>query len=178
MIMAIHQPNLVPWLPFFRKMHLADKFCIMRYCQYEKNGFTNRFKYKDEWMTLPVHSGLDPIHYKMYTNGHTVEEVNIPLIYGFARMLGIKTSKIVLDRETFEQGTDRIIDICKTNDCDQYLTNPDAEEKYLNMKKIKDAGITIVPFKVSNDYNISLFEALEKWGIEGTSKMVKKEWKA
>lgn len=178
MILAIHQPSLCPWLPYFRKMHLADKFCIMRFCQFEKNGYTNRFKYKDKWMTLPVNSGLDTIHHKAYTNGYTIEEVNIPLIYGFARMLGIQTNKIVLDHETMEQGTDRIIDLCRKHECNQYLTNPDAEDKYLDVEAVKKSGITIVPFKVSNDYNISLFEAFEKWGIEGTRKMVHKPWTA
>lgn len=178
MILAAHQINLVPWIPFFRKMHLSEKFVLMRFCQFEKNGYTNRFKYKDKWMTLPIQSGTDVIHYKQYTNGYTISEVNIPLIYGFARMLGINTQKIVLDHETFEQGTDRIIEYCRKHECNQYLTNPEAEEKYLDVKKMKEEGIRIVEFKVTNDYNISLFEALEKWGIEGTRKMIHKEWTA
>jgi len=176
MIMGIHQCNLIPWLPFFRKMHFSDKFCIMRFCQFEKNGWTNRFKVRDKWMTIPVKSAMEPIHYKEYVNGYRIGEVNIPLIYGFARMLGIDTNKVVLDTETFESGTERIIDICKKNGCNQYLTNPEAEDKYLESSKMEQAGIKIVEFKVSKDYNISLFEALEKWGIEGTSKMVRKKW--
>jgi hypothetical protein len=176
MIMAIHQPSLIPWLAYFRKIQLADKFCIMRFCQFEKNGYTNRFKYKDKWMTIPIQNGMESIHDKRYVNGYTVEEINLPLIYGFARMLGINTDKIVLDHETMEQGTDRIIDICRKHECNKYLTNPSAEDKYLDVKAVNEAGIEIIPFNVSNDYNISLFEAFEKWGIEGTRKMVQKPW--
>lgn len=175
MKLAAHQINLIPWLPFFRKMQLADKFVLMRFCQFEKNGYTNRFKYKDKWMTLPIQAGMDLIKHKRYVNGYPVDEVNIPLIFGFARMLGIRTDKIVLDHETMEQGTDRIIDFCRKHECDEYLTNPEAEEKYLDGEAMKKAGITVIPFKVSNDYNISLFEALEKWGIDGTRKMLCKQ---
>lgn len=176
MILAIHQPNLVPWIPFFRKLAMADKFCIMRFCQFEKNGFTNRFKYKDKWMTVPVKSGMDTIHDKRYVNDYPIEEVNLPLIYGFARMFGINTDKIVLDHETMEHGTDRIIDLCRKHECDEYLTNPDSEDKYLDVTKLTNSGIRLIPFIVSNDYKISLFEALEKWGIEGTRKMLEKKW--
>ncbi len=174
MILAAHQPSLIPWIPFFRKMQLADKFVLMRFCQFEKNSYTNRFKHKDKWMTLPIQHGMDLIAHKQYVNGYKLEEVNLPLIYGFARMFGIDTNKIVLDHETLEQGTDRIIDYCVKHGCNEYLTNPEAEDKYLDVKKMEASGIKVVPFVCSNDYKISLFEALEKWGIEGTRKML---WK-
>ena len=176
MILAAHQPNLVPWLPFFRKMHLADKFVLMSHVQFEKNGWTNRFKYKDRWMTIPVMGGNELIYYKRYTNGYPLVEINTPLIFAFAKMLGIDADKVHLDYDTIETGTNRIIDYCKRFNCDEYLTNPEAEEKYLDVKRMDDAGIKVIPFTPSNDYNISLFEAFEKWGIEGTSKMVRKKW--
>lgn len=158
-------------------MHLADKFVLMAHCQFEKNGWTNRFLYKDRWMTLPVCGGKELIYNKRYTNGYPIPEVNVPLILGFARMLGINTDKIVYDDATMELGTDRIIDYCRKHGCNEYLTNPEAEEKYLDVKKMEDCGIKVTPFITSNEYKISLFEAFEKWGIEGTSKMVRKQWK-
>jgi len=172
MILAIHQPNLIPHLPFFRKMFLADKFCIMTNCQFEKNGWTNRFKYKDKWMTMPVCGGKESITHKKYTNGYSVGETNTLLINGFARMLSIDVNKIVFDRNTTLQGTDRIIELCRFHQCNEYLTNPEAEEKYLDVGLMEQAGIRVLPFVVTNDYKISLFEAFEKWGIEGTRKMV------
>lgn len=177
MILAAHQPNLIPHLPYFRKMQLADKFVLMAHCQFEKNGWTNRFKYKDKWMTMPVMGGKELIYYKRYVNGYPLVEVNTPLIFAFAKMLGINTDKVHLDYDTIESGTNRIIDYCKRFDCDEYLTNPEAEEKYLDIQKMEREGIKVIPFEVSNDYKISLFEAFEKWGIEGTGKMVRKRWK-
>lgn len=171
-VLAIHQPNLIPHLKYFRKMFLADKFCIMSNCQFEKNGWTNRFKYKDKWMTLPVCGGKQTILEKMYTNGYSVGETNTLLINGLARLLSIDVNKIVYDRFTFAKGTDRIIELCKFHHCNEYLTNPEAEEKYLDVEKMKDSGINVIPFTPTNDYNISLFEAFEKWGIEGTRKMI------
>jgi hypothetical protein len=126
-------------------------------------------------MTIPISGGRDMIANKRYANGFKVEEVNTPLIYGFARMFGINTDKIVLDHETFEVGTSRIIDYCRKFGCSQYLTNPEAEEKYLDVKAVEASGITIIPFSVTNDYKIGLFEALEKWGVEGTRKMICKQ---
>jgi hypothetical protein len=177
MKLAAHQCNAIPWLHFFKKMQEADKFVLMRYVQFEKNGWTNRFKWKDKWYTIPVKGGMSMIADKMCMNGHRLEEITVPLIIGFARLLGIDTSKIVFDEATIETGTDRIIDYCRKFECDEYLTNPSAEEKYLDVNRMEDSGIKVIPFVTSNEYKISLFEALEKWGIEGTTKMLRKEWK-
>lgn len=177
MILAAHQPNLLAWIPFFRKMALCDKFVILRYVQYEKNGFINRFNHKGEWYTMPIKGGLELIADKEYVNGVSVVEMNMFLIWGFAAMFGIDRNKIVFDGSDMPTGTDRLIALCKKHGCDEYLTNPDAERKYLDVKKMEEAGIKVIPFEPSNDYKVSLFEALEKWGIEGTAKMVNKKWK-
>ena len=176
MLLAAHQPNLIPWLPFFRKIALSDKFVILRYVQFEKNGFQNRFNHKDKWMTMPVKSGLETLAEKVYVNGNNLVETNMLLIWGFCAMLGIDRNKIVFDGSDLPSGTDRLIELCIKHECDEYLTNPDAEQKYLDVKKMEDAGIKVIPFNPSSDYKISLFEAFEKWGIEGTAKMVNKKW--
>lgn len=54
MILTIHQPNFIPWLPFFLKMASADVFILLRHCQYEKSGFQNRFNRAGIWYTLPT----------------------------------------------------------------------------------------------------------------------------
>jgi hypothetical protein len=33
----------MPWYPFFEKMQQADVFILLGHCQFEKNGFQNRF---------------------------------------------------------------------------------------------------------------------------------------
>ena len=53
MKISIHQPNFVPWYPFFQKIQQCDKFIILTHCQFEKNGYQNRFNFNDKgWVTL------------------------------------------------------------------------------------------------------------------------------
>lgn len=58
MIVAIHQPNYLPWLGYFYKMAKADTFVLLDNVQYEKNGPTNRVRIKTShsstWVTLSV----------------------------------------------------------------------------------------------------------------------------
>ncbi|MCH7624194.1 MAG: WbqC family protein [Nitrospinae bacterium] len=42
MLLAAHQANFIPWLPYFDKMNKADIFVMMINCQFEKNGWQNR----------------------------------------------------------------------------------------------------------------------------------------
>ena len=68
MIVTIHQPNFMPWYPFFQKMKKADVFVILTQCQFEKNGFQNRFNHQGQWKTLSINKGLQPIVEKKYVN--------------------------------------------------------------------------------------------------------------
>ena len=60
MIVAIHQPEFMPWLGFFNKMKRADLYIIFDHVQFKKRYFENRnrIKAKDQylWVTLPVKS--------------------------------------------------------------------------------------------------------------------------
>ena len=55
---SIHQPNFIPWLPFFIKMKLSDCFVILDHVEYSKNGWTNRCQVtngKSElFLTIPI----------------------------------------------------------------------------------------------------------------------------
>jgi hypothetical protein len=42
MIVAIHQPQYLPWLGYFGKMLTADVFCYLDTVQYKKNEWQNR----------------------------------------------------------------------------------------------------------------------------------------
>jgi len=57
-IVAIHQPNFLPWLGFFHKMLVADCFVFLDDVSFSKGSFTNRVKIKTargaEWLTVPV----------------------------------------------------------------------------------------------------------------------------
>lgn len=173
---GIHQPNLIPWLPYFYKIQQSDIFVVMINCQFEKNGFQNRFNVKDKWITKSITGGNLDIKDKHYCDGNKLLDVNMPLIIGFSKLLGINTSKIHYDFETESKGTQRIIDICKRFDCDQYLTNPDATNKYLNEKQMNDGGVEVIPCELPKQYRVSMFEALETWGVEKCVEIIRKDY--
>jgi len=42
MIVSIHQPQYIPWIPYFSKIHQSDLFVLLDDVQYQKNGLQNR----------------------------------------------------------------------------------------------------------------------------------------
>ena len=69
MIVAIHQPNYMPWLGYFHKIARADIFIFLDDVQYSKNSYCNRVRILREcqprWMTVPV----------SFTFGDSIDEV-------------------------------------------------------------------------------------------------------
>lgn len=57
-VVAIHQPQYLPYLGFFHKLRHADVFVILDNIQFQKNGLQNRNKIKThhgwQWLTVPV----------------------------------------------------------------------------------------------------------------------------
>jgi hypothetical protein len=57
-VVAIHQPNFLPWLGFFYKMIKSDIFVFLDNVQFSKNSYQNRVKIKSSkgaiWLTVPV----------------------------------------------------------------------------------------------------------------------------
>ena len=58
MIVAVHQPQYLPWLGFFDKMDRADIFVLLDTVQFKKNEWQNRNRIKTavgtQWLTVPV----------------------------------------------------------------------------------------------------------------------------
>lgn len=73
MIVAIHQPNYLPWLGYFYKMSRCNIFVMLDNVQYTKDGFINRNKIKTSqgaiWLTIGV---LTKGHY-----GQHISEVEL-----------------------------------------------------------------------------------------------------
>ena len=175
MILAAHQNSFIPWLPFFDKMNKANVFVLMENCQFEKNGWTNRCRVWEEYWTMPVERGMKPIKEKFYVNGYPLVTVNNRWIFAIAATLGIRTEKIRHDFPTKQRGTYRLIEMCKRYECDSYLANPEAEEKYLDIELMNRSGIRFIPHVFN--HKIHVFEAFDKFGIEGTVKLLAKEKK-
>lgn len=58
MIVAVHQPNYLPWLGYFAKMARADLFVFLDDVQFSKGSYTNRVQIarggQPVWLTVPV----------------------------------------------------------------------------------------------------------------------------
>lgn len=58
MIIAIHQPQYLPWLGYLDKIDRADIFVLLDSVQYKKNEWINRNRIKTasgpQWITVPV----------------------------------------------------------------------------------------------------------------------------
>lgn len=68
-VVAIHQPNYLPWLGYFAKMATADIFIFLDDVQYSKGSYTNRVRIlragEPRWLTMPV----------LYKYGDTIRDV-------------------------------------------------------------------------------------------------------
>jgi hypothetical protein len=58
MLVAIHQPEHLPWLGFFEKLRRADLFVLLDDVQFSKGDFQNRNRVKGstgvQWLTVPI----------------------------------------------------------------------------------------------------------------------------
>jgi hypothetical protein len=57
-VVAIHQPNYLPWLGYFAKMAASDVFVLLDDVQFSKGSYTNRVQIDragtPAWLTLPI----------------------------------------------------------------------------------------------------------------------------
>lgn len=166
---ACHQPNLIPYFPFFYKMTLVDKFIILGNCQFEKNNYQNRYflNTKDKWVTKSVRSGTDLIKNKRYVDGKNLLNMNMQWIFAIRETLNIQSS-LVYDFPMEEKGTERLIKLIKFYGGTTYITCPEAKDKYLDEDMMRAAGIEIEYYHVPKHLKIHIFEAFEQFGIDGT----------
>lgn len=58
MIVAIHQPEHLPWLGFWNKLYKSELFVLLDNTQFRKNYFQNRNKIRTAngwtWLTVPI----------------------------------------------------------------------------------------------------------------------------
>lgn len=168
MIVTIHQPNFVPWYPYFQKIEQADIFVLLGHCQFEKNGYQNRFYLKDKWNTLSTKKGLDPIREKHYISPiedwnkiknrlfeyknilsemdnlitNNLYETNKNIIKHLISKLNINTP-LVEDYPTELLSTDRLVDLCKHYGATTYLAGQGGKE-YLDESLFKKEGIKVI----------------------------------
>jgi len=79
MIVSIHQPQYLPWLPYMLKIASSDVFILLDSVDFQKNGLQNRNRIKTsqgaQWLTVPVQQRL----------GQKINEVHIDDKSGWRR---------------------------------------------------------------------------------------------
>lgn len=174
MRIACHQPNFIPWFPFFYKMAMVDKFVILNNVQFEKNGFQNRYNIGDKWVTKSVEGGLDTIKAKKYVSGKNLNDLNMQWIMAIKNTLEIDT-EIVFPKWGSEcSPTERLIQEVKLNYGSIYITNPEAKDKYLDENLMRSEGIEIEYCNVPRNLKKHTFEIFEEFGIDGAIKQLPK----
>lgn len=163
--------NFFPHLAFFKKMEMCDKFVILRHCQFEKNGYQNRFNINNKWYTMSVSKKTENISEKKYLNvgkdwkniKNKIEKdmsrfdidfyfpyddsyaflsvINMEIILKIKRTLEIKT-KLLSDYPTSLTGTERLVHICQNWGADEYISGPSGKN-YLDLKLFDEAGIKV-----------------------------------
>ena len=167
MKVTIHQPAFVPWYPFFQKVQAVDKFIFLTHCQYEKNGYQNRFNIDDRWYTMSAKRGLVPINQKIYLqpekdwnkikkslpqygrilnlfDKHVSGDLclmNMGIIKEIVNLLKIDT-ELVVDQATDLKGTDRLVDLCVKNGAAEYVSGVSGAN-YLELHKFSEAGVKV-----------------------------------
>tara|TARA_R100000234_G_C4928720_1_gene147490 strand:+ start:41 stop:619 length:579 start_codon:yes stop_codon:yes gene_type:complete len=187
-IVTIHQPNFIPWYPFFQKMKQADIFVMLTHCQFEKNGFTNRFNIDGAWKTMSVYRGLRPINEKTYVNplkdwnkikaslpayssqlqlfddciSDSLVKTNIAIIHKIVDVLEINT-KIVIDYKTPLVGTERLVDICQHYGASKYLSGLGGKD-YLDEAAFANNAIALTYQNEADMIKKSVLEVLKDNG--------------
>lgn len=185
MIVTIHQPNFIPWYPFFQKMDQADIFVVLENCQFEKNNFQNRFKLDNRWYTMSTSKRLLPIIDKKYSEhsrdwekikrrlpeyrkileqfdsciSESLSETNFNIILKIKDLLNIST-EVVKDRKTDLTSTDRLVDICKFYAAEEYISGPSGKI-YLDLDKFATNNIK-VSFQSPSVEKVSILGFLQR----------------
>lgn len=175
---GIHQPNFIPYFPFFYKMASVDVFIILSYCNFEKNNYQNRYLLngKDKWVTKSVSKEGRRIVDKIYKDGSHLLPLNMAWINVIKRTLNINT-RIEFDYPTEYCKTERLIDLIKHYGGNTYVTCPEAKDKYLNEELMKAHGINIEYYNPPKNVRKHIFEMFEEFGIDGTIKQLPKKCK-
>jgi len=185
MIISIHQPNFVPWVPYFDKIRKADKFVILKNCQFEKNGYQNRFMINNKWKTMSVRKKTQKICEKKYINhiidwekikrstpeyatelelfddiiSENLSETNTNIIKRICKELNIKT-EIVYDFETDLVGTERLVNVCKHYGAKKYISGVSGK-KYLDLNLFYKNNIEVEFQDISNLNKVSILKILK-----------------
>lgn len=120
MIVAVHQPNYLPYLGFFDKMMKADIFVIYDDAQFNKEDFQHRNKIRIhngwKWLTVPVEKKPIPINEIKIRNEITTKNIkwsdaHIKNIEDEYKKTGYYLTYKAGFEEIYRKNYDRLIDL-------------------------------------------------------------------
>lgn len=178
MIVTIHQPNFLHWLPFFEKAAQADLLVLLVHCQYEHGGYQNRFQLDGKWHALKVARRMLSIAATQYAHPQedwakieaalpqhatalrtlrrrvcdSLAVTNTQIICDLFEMLSMKP-RVDFDEPTVLTGTARLVEICKRHGATEYLSGPSGK-KYLDLAQFEAAGIRVRFFEATDKRHV------------------------
>lgn len=115
-MVAIHQPQYLPWLGYFDKIDRADRFVFLDNVQYKKNEWQNRNRIRTsqgwQWVTVPVlYSFPQKIREVKINNGLNWRKKHLhALTYNYSRAAYFKDF-IGFFEETYNREWSYLVDI-------------------------------------------------------------------
>lgn len=116
MRVAIHQPQYIPWLGYFDKIHQADIFVLLDDVQFKKNEWQNRNRIRNtnewQWLTVPVcHKfGQNINEVLVNNNGHWRQKHKNALWQNYQRAAYFRLYEGDL-MDMYEKSWDKLVDI-------------------------------------------------------------------
>ncbi len=160
MLIAIHQPQYLPWLGYLDKIDKADVFVILDNVQFKKNEWQNRNRIKTtqgwQWITVPV----------LYKFPEKINEVKInnntnwsrkhlqALITNYSKSLYFADYKNFIE-DIFSRNWDRLIDI-----------NIEIIKFLINALELKTRLVTTSDLKLREDPTERLIDICKTLGGE------------
>ncbi len=180
---AIHQPQYIPWVPYFDKILQSDVFILLDNVQFQKNGLQNRNKIKGgqgaHWLTIPVQHHFGQFLCDTKIAGKKILKKHLKTFaanYGKALYY---TEIMSLIEESFNTlSSDTLSDLCanlimRILDYLNYKgtivksselnTKGHAGKRLINICKELDAGVYL---SGSGGHNYLYVDAFEKAGIQ------------
>jgi hypothetical protein len=120
-VVAIHQPNFLPWLGWFDKLARADVFVLLDHVQFPRTSrgtYVNRVKLlvsgKESWVTAPIvrsTGSVQRIDEVRVDDSQLWREKLLRTVEHNYRRAGAFDEVFPLLRETLEQPTDRLAEL-------------------------------------------------------------------
>jgi len=160
---AIHQPNYLPWIGYFYKMHLCDTFVILDDVQFSKSGYTRRVNIRKDrwgdaltWLTLSLkkyhqHTLITQLEVDDTAGWFDTHQRKLRAVYGgemyYDRIIGL------IEYAVSDVQSTKIVDI--NNAIISHISN----YLYVNPKVVISSDV-----KITDDYddvNLTLVKATE-----------------